>query len=369
MDLIPPTFFPQTEAYARAKSLVPHQYVTIHNGFDRTYIERDYDNGYESTKSLPLQTWIEIVKSLTSAGFQTVQLGLSNETAIPGISLDLRGVTSFSEMAFVLKGAQCHIDTEGGLVHVARRVNQRAVVMFGPTSDKLFGYDENINLASRSCGDCWWTREDWIRQCPRGTRGPECMLEHSAASVVAAVKSIAASARQQPRHEIIYRRNIELRSGVNRDKTIVEELRHCIADIMRTSDGTVHETLRIAYVTNIENAELMFDISALGHDVALFQISTSAKSELLTGPSHARFSAILNIPAEDKRFDLVVCMVNYASEWPLAGVIDELCRITKPDKLVALAGSKIPLDLSQIPAEHISESKLPDPTITLLRVI
>ena len=184
------------------------------------------------------------------------------------------------------------------------------------------------------------------------------MLEHSSVSVVAAVKSIAASARQQPRHEIIYRRNIELSSGVNRDKAIVEALRHCIADIMRATDEKAHETLRIAYITNIENAELAFDISALGHDVVLFQVSTSPKSELLTGPSHARFATILNIPTEDKRFDLVVCMVNYASEWPLAGVIDELCRITKPDKLVALAGSNIPSDLSRQShiAEPISES-------------
>jgi ADP-heptose:LPS heptosyltransferase len=369
-DFIPPTFFPQMEAYSRAKSLVPQQYVTIHNGFDRTYIERDYDNGYESTKSLPLQTWVEIVALLTDAGFQTVQLGLANETAIPGISLDLRGITSFSEMAFVLKGAQCHVDTEGGLVHVARRVNQRAVVMFGPTSDKLFGYDENINLASRSCGDCWWTREDWIRQCPRGTQGPQCMWEHSAASVVASVKSIATSARRQPRHEIIYTRHIDLGFGDHRDKAIVDELQHCVAELIRTSDVT-HETLRIAYVTNIENAELAFDISTLGHDVSLFQVSASAKDDLLTGPSHARFATILNIPTEDQRFDLVVCMVNYASEWPLAGVIDELCRITKPDKFAALAGSNIPSDLSRqshIP-EPISASKLSDPTVTLLRVI
>lgn len=355
-NLSPPALFPQVEAYARAKSLIPKPYITVHNGFDRTYMEGKYENGYESTKSLPLPTWAKVVSALASEGFKTVQLGLVNDTPIPGVSYDLRGSTTFSEMAFVLKGAQCHIDTEGGLVHVARRVNQRAVVMFGPTSAKLFGYNGNINLVSQSCGDCWWTRPDWTRECPRRTQGPECMLEHTTSSILAAVKLIVTSNHRVRRYELLRKvDDIESPCDVRKGPTISQELRDFVADILQNELADLQDASNIAYITNMDHSAPAFDICKLGHNVSLFQVDASAASEGVIGPSHARFSHILNIPSADQTFDLVICIVNYNDRWPFEGVIEEICRIVKSFKVVALIGWNFPSDSKGIP-ERIAEN-------------
>ena len=129
--------------------------------------------GYTATKLLPMPTWAEVVRSAEgTAGFAVVQVGLKKEDFIPGVTHDLRGLTSISEVGLIIKHGECHIDTEGGLVHLARAVNRRSVVMFGPTPAAVFGYDQNINLSSSSCTDCWWITNDWFGKCPRGTVGP-----------------------------------------------------------------------------------------------------------------------------------------------------------------------------------------------------
>lgn len=43
-----------------------------------------------------------------------------------------------------------------------------SVVLFGPTSDRLFGYSENININAGACElFCEWLTSDWPIKCPR----------------------------------------------------------------------------------------------------------------------------------------------------------------------------------------------------------
>jgi ADP-heptose:LPS heptosyltransferase len=149
-------------------------YITVHHGADKNM---STGKGLQ-TKNLPLATWAEIARYLKAAGFAVVQLGEINEDLIPGIDYDFRGRTSFDETAYVIKCACIHVDTEGGLVHVARAVNTRSVVMFGPTPVEFFGYPSNANVSSMECGNCWWTTRDWAVKCPRGLESPSCMAEH-----------------------------------------------------------------------------------------------------------------------------------------------------------------------------------------------
>ena len=83
----------------------------------------------------------------------------------------------------MIKHSLCHIDTEGGLVHLANAVHTRCVVLFGPTPVEFFGYPQNINLEPSGCKACWFATQNWLIECPRHTSGPECMTGHSAASV------------------------------------------------------------------------------------------------------------------------------------------------------------------------------------------
>jgi SAM-dependent methyltransferase len=92
----------------------------------------------------------------------------------------------------LIKHGLCHIDTEGGLVHLANAVHSRCVVLFGPTPVEFFGYPQNINLEPAGCKACWFVTRNWLIECPRHTSGPECMRGHSAASVAEAAHSIIA---------------------------------------------------------------------------------------------------------------------------------------------------------------------------------
>lgn len=149
-------------------------YITVHHGADK-YMSTGKG---QQTKNVSSATWAAIARFLNTEGFAVVQLGEVNEDLIPGVDYDFRGKTSFDETAYVIKHACVHVDTEGGLVHVARAVNTKSVVMFGPTPVEFFGYPSNVNIPSTECGNCWWTTRDWAVKCPRGLEEPSCMAEH-----------------------------------------------------------------------------------------------------------------------------------------------------------------------------------------------
>jgi ADP-heptose:LPS heptosyltransferase len=132
-------------------------YITIHCGLGN---ERGW------TKTYPPAHWLKVVKMLS--GQNIVQLGGKAEQnlALPGV-FDLRGKTNFRQSAYILSRAKAHIDTEGGIVHMARAVNTPSVVLFGSTPIKFFGYEQNINLRSGACQNCWHSTPNWYVSCPK----------------------------------------------------------------------------------------------------------------------------------------------------------------------------------------------------------
>jgi ADP-heptose:LPS heptosyltransferase len=180
-------FFPTTSLPAALSTLKHQRYVTLHHGADRFMSNLD---GL-STKNLPSSTWADVVSRCKAAGIKVVQVGEAREPLISGITLDLRGKTNFSETATVVKHASAHLDTEGGLVHLARAMGTASVVAFGPTPPSFFGYEGNINLKPTECGDCWWVSTDWARRCPWGMAKPACMGSHIASSIAQAAITTA----------------------------------------------------------------------------------------------------------------------------------------------------------------------------------
>src|SRR6185369_8493444 len=83
--------------------------------------------------------------------------------------------TSLHEAAWVLKNSLLHVDGDSGLVHMARALHTKSIVMFGPTNSEFFHYEANEKLVSKNCTNCWWSTQDWMRSCPRGLKEPECM--------------------------------------------------------------------------------------------------------------------------------------------------------------------------------------------------
>ena len=103
-------------------------------------------------------------------------LELASELGLDGVLFELSPFSSFRAedlrpiraTAAVIAGAQLHVDIEGGLVYVARAGGTRSVVFFGPTPVATFGFPDNVNVCMERCRPCWWSREGWGAECPKG---------------------------------------------------------------------------------------------------------------------------------------------------------------------------------------------------------
>ena len=191
LDEIP--FFPTKQSLRVVAPLLTKPYVTVHHGFDLLFLPAKTRNtDYGSTKNISIQQWRKIVSLIRGEGIDVIQLGIAEEEKIEGVTHYLNGQTSLAETGLLIKHGLCHIDTEGGLVHLANAVHTRSAVLFGPTPVEFFGYPQNINLEPSGCKACWFITPNWLIECPRHTSGPECMSAHSAINVTDAAKRIIA---------------------------------------------------------------------------------------------------------------------------------------------------------------------------------
>lgn len=163
--------------------LEPDGYITLHRGADARYAEK-------SVKLWPVEKYNVLLKELKARfpSMKIVQLGTAGEcyAGMEAADFDLRGRTSFEELKALLWGSRLHIDNEGGLVHLRHALHGgTSIVLFGPTSEKFFGYPENRNLRGEGCVHwCEWATDDWQENCPRGEVVPPCMASLSASAVM-----------------------------------------------------------------------------------------------------------------------------------------------------------------------------------------
>lgn len=167
------------------------KYITVQNGVDPDVMKWGKATQLRPTKMLPLSTWKEIVYLLSLHNFNVVQIGLMEDELIDGV-LDLRG-TTIEEAAQIIRHAKVHLGTEGGLVHLARAVATKSVVLFGPTPSTFLGYPQNMNLTVGECSACWRAKKDWFIFCPQGFHESLCMQNYEAPTVVKAILKLISS--------------------------------------------------------------------------------------------------------------------------------------------------------------------------------
>ncbi len=99
-----------------------------------------------------------------------VQLGSASDPPLSGV-VDLRGKTSIRQSAAVLQNSSIFIGLVGFLMHLARAVDTRSVVVYGgrelPTQS---GYSCNENITHLlPCSPCWqWNRCAFEHACMTG---------------------------------------------------------------------------------------------------------------------------------------------------------------------------------------------------------
>lgn len=101
----------------------------------------------------------EVVDALVDGGFKVFHLGSREDEHLLQV-IDYRGRTSLREAAAMLCNASLFIGLEGGLVHLARAVETKSVVVYTHyTAPEETGYAENKNIISGDKSEPCWHRE------------------------------------------------------------------------------------------------------------------------------------------------------------------------------------------------------------------
>lgn len=99
--------------------------------------------------------------------YKIIQIGGHNDPELKGTT-DMRGKTSIREAAAILSNSKLYIGTDSLLMHLARAVECRSVIIFGGRNHShQTGYicNENLNTFI-SCAPCWkWNECDFNKKC------------------------------------------------------------------------------------------------------------------------------------------------------------------------------------------------------------
>jgi ADP-heptose:LPS heptosyltransferase/SAM-dependent methyltransferase len=351
-------------------------YVTVHDGFDNT---TPVAAGL-ATKCWPLEHWADLVRRLKSQmpGVRIVQLGAAKSRAIAGVDVDLVDRTSLQQAAWIVKNALLHIDTDSGLVHVARAVHTPAVALFGPTDVAYYGYRQHSNVKAAVCGNCWWSTPDWLGRCPRGLAQPECMRSIPSAEVARRACDLLAGASSRRgaatcgelrlydgelwrarRSDLIdvcgrlglpllpisaHSRNPETGVYIHASK----QWEYLFAlECLATRHGERASGLRVAdvgggrgalapYLAALGNSVTVVDTDYLWDDGGDPDVERRYRAWARRFGYEARFGSLYNLPADDEAFDVVtsISVVEHVAHKDF--VLKEALRVLKPGGLLIL---------------------------------
>ena len=162
---------------------LPNKYITVNYGNGLT-------GKYRRTiaKQWPSEYFEKLINKFAKEYVKigVVQLGAEGAQKLSGVKKCITG-KPLNLVAQILKKSLLHIDIEGGLVHLATQMGTKCIVLFGPTQEEYFGYEENINIKAGSCHDCWGMYLDQSK-CARHMEKPECMYSITPEIVMGEVK-------------------------------------------------------------------------------------------------------------------------------------------------------------------------------------
>lgn len=247
------------------------QYITINRGADQM------KPGQEQLKVWPEEYYIKLVEKIKKQfpQIQVVQLGGSDGKKVKGVDRVFLG-ESFELTKWIIKKAQCHIDCEGGLVHLATQMSTPCVVIFGPTPIHMYSYAQNVNLVNPECNNCMGVHEDWAYMCYRKLKR-WCMYNVHPDDVIIAYKKIA-------------------NSCMSNTKKLVQK---------KVSGKQISGNLALVNVSNVE----YFYSYAKEHEVMAFSSALGeqkCKIQCFNNRIKYRYSISENLACDSDSFDTVI---------------------------------------------------------------
>ncbi|MCE3228024.1 MAG: glycosyl transferase family 9 [Bacteroidetes bacterium] len=124
--------------------------------------------------------WEEIIKSYP--GYNFVQIGSKKDRLLNGV-VDMRTGKNVRQSFLIVKGAEGFVGVDSFHAHVAAAFNVPSVVLYGPSTPEVFGYDQNLNVYEKThCSPCMDL--GMKNYCPYNT---ECLSKISVQTVRTAI--------------------------------------------------------------------------------------------------------------------------------------------------------------------------------------
>ena len=116
--------------------------------------------------------WKLLVDKFSAEGIRVIQAGSDRDPYIPG-AFSLLGLTDPAQLTSVLKNCNLLISVDNFVMHLARMVGLKAVVIWGPTDSETYGYPEHVHFQNPII-DCAMensclgaaTPENYDKPCP-----------------------------------------------------------------------------------------------------------------------------------------------------------------------------------------------------------
>jgi len=131
------------------------------------------------SKLYPSKHWNEIFKKFPNEKF--ILLGTVENKALIGKNIiHTEGKFNIFQSAYVLSRSKFLVSEEGGLVHIAKAVKTKSIVLFGATQKWFFEYKDNVNLRGKS--DCKFCHNQfcfWNTKCQLNQKSPYCLAQEN----------------------------------------------------------------------------------------------------------------------------------------------------------------------------------------------
>ncbi len=138
-------------------------------------------SGMAANLPIPLKEWYpkrfqQVVDSLVSK-FTVIQIGAPTDPYLKG-ARDARGKYNLRQLAALFRQSRLFLGLEGGLMHLARSVDCRSVIVFGGRHLPFqCGYPCNENVVRQPvCSPCYrWYTCEFDRECMDQIQPPEVL--------------------------------------------------------------------------------------------------------------------------------------------------------------------------------------------------
>jgi len=327
-----------------------------------------FSRGY--SKMYPTEYWNRIFKIFPNEKF--VLLGTVENKSLAGDNtIHAESKLNIFQTAYVISQSKFLISEEGGLVHIAKAVKTKSVVLFGGTQKWFFGYKDNVNLRGDcKCNFCHNQIDFWNKKCMLNEKSPYCLAQENLRPDIVAVAMRKLlkeypTATKESREEINEIKLPKSKGVEKTDKPIVSKNTLKDTELTENEQNAIVETYDDAHfdsqpcqkdrmnnlikicmkegihkkVIDVGAADgyLSDKLKQLGFDVTPLDISETRVGRMkdIYGLK-ATLGSIRKIPFKNNSFDIVIGAEILEHLDNMSEGLAELERVCKPDGLLLI---------------------------------